>query len=194
MAIRIPSDFRRKLNGGGEFSSQREGFVVLESSELAKKTECKPPLQLSQHSNFMSEVLERGATECLWFVESPRPRALSMLQKAFPSHHILNGSIAGYFKIDRPLICEFWSTFAVADAEAPWQNEQAWGLAGVDDRLPEPESGTFLQRPFWSVEHALKNCNRLTSIFVQAGWFAFVAMRPFESLNQRLRHEFPELD
>ena len=194
MALRSPVDFRIEFKGGGEFSSQQEGFIVVESLKLAKKHELNPSLQLHRHCKFIGDVLERQNGRCFWFVETPSSKALPMLQKHFPNHQLLNGSIAGYFEHNPALVSEFWNTFAENYEAEPWKNEQAWALASVTETMPEPQSQSWMQKPFWSVEHALQNCEKFQSLFVQSGWFGFFAVRPFQNFNESLTREFPNLE
>lgn len=194
MSIKKSTDFRRKFKTGAEFSSKEEGFLVIENLELAKKNERISPLNLSLHCKFICEVLKQCGGECFWFVENPSPKTLTILQNIFPNHNVLNGSISGYFGMEEGLIYAFWNLFEKTYTQMPWQNEQAWGLVSLTEKLPTPQSQSWLQKPFWSVNHVLENHKRLHGVFVQLGWFSFFAVRPFEGLEKLLSNEFPELE
>lgn len=192
MALRLNEDFRYPFRTGGEFSGEASGFLVVESLELAKKEDTSH-LQLSLHVDFICQILRKNGTLCFWLAESPSDRAREGLISLFPEHHFLNGSLSGYFEFDPGLISQFWDLFESVDSVEPWQNEQAWALAKIAEELPTPRSGSILRRPYWSVEHLLKNCENVNSLFVQAGWFAFFAVRPLAEVRALLEKEFPRL-
>lgn len=192
MGVKLNKDFRYPFKNGGEFSGGDSGFLVVESLELPRKDDLSR-LELSLHVDFICTTLELNQRRCFWLVESPSDRALEELRSIFSDHHVLNGSMIGYFEFDRRLIAHFWSAFQAADKTEPWKNEQSWALGNVSDNLPLPKSDSLLQRPYWSVEHILRNCEKVDSLFVQAGWFAFFAVRPFEGVQGLLEQEFPAL-
>jgi hypothetical protein len=190
--VKLNEDFRYRFKNGGEFSGRDSGFLVVESLEVPKKGDLSR-LQLNLHVDFICAVLEVNQQQCFWLAESPSKRAREELTKIFPQHQVLNNSLFGYFNFDRKLISRFWSVFESIDRAEPWKNEAAWVLGDLVEQLPVPESDSFFRRPFWSVEHVLKNCEKINSLFVQSGWFAFVAIRPFDGARALVEREFPEL-
>jgi hypothetical protein len=192
MGVKLNKDFRYAFKNGSEFSGRDSGFLVVESLELPRKDDLSR-LELNLRVDFICTILELNHQRCFWLVESPSDRALEDLRNIFPDHHVLNGSIIGYFEFDRQLIARFWSAFEAADKTEPWKNEQSWALGNVSDNLPMPKSDSLLQRPYWSVEHILRNCEIVNSLFAQAECFAFFAIRPFEGVRALLEQEFPEL-
>jgi hypothetical protein len=185
-------DFRYRFRNGGEFSAKDNGFLVVESLELPRKGDLSR-LELSLHVEFICTVLEMNQKQCFWLVESPSDHTLEDLTGIFPNHYTLNGSVMGYFDFNRELIARFWTAFETADKTEPWKNEESWALGNVTANLPIPKSDSPIQRPYWSVEHILKNCQKINALFVQSGWFAFFAIRPFEQARTLLEREFPEL-
>jgi hypothetical protein len=195
MALHLNEDFRRKLKTGKEFSGQKEGFVFLESFDLSSKKEAVPPLQWWDHLDFIHSVLiHQEQNQCFWFVENPSKQTLADLKYSFSVNEVLNGSISGYFSIDKALICAFWNLHRKAYEQEPWHNEEAWGMAGVSEKLPEPQASSWIQKPYWSVEHALRNSDKLHSIFVQMGWFGFLGLRKSPWATAIIAGEFPHLN
>jgi hypothetical protein len=192
MKAQLNHDFRLPLKSGGEFSSVESGFLVVENMGLPKKREGAEHLQLGQHIDFICAALKRCDGSCFWLVENPSDAASNRLATIFPVHNILNNSVAGYFEFDSELVKSFWLTFETIDRQEPWKNEEAWALATVTEKLPVPQRGSVFQKPYWSVDHLLQNCGMVNSLFVQAGWFAFLAIRPFEGAHETLTREFPE--
>jgi hypothetical protein len=200
MSIKINKDYKINYKDGSEFSSKKLGFLIIESTELAAKNEIEPPLQIYLHIELLCNLLENDSTakepinKCLWLVESPNSKALDMIKKEFPENEILNGSIAGYFNYNRDKIKIFWEIFHEIDKKHPWQNEQAWAIAGITDNIPTPHLKGIIQRPYWSVEHILKHHEKVHSIFVQRGWFAFLAVRNSSVVERIIKQEFPQLE
>src|SRR4051812_13352430 len=127
MAMKLNEDFRYRFKNGGEFSARDSEFLVVESLELPKKGD-PSRLQLSRHVEFICTIMELNQQRCFWLVESPSDRALEDLKSIFPDHHVLNGSVIGYFEFDWQLIARFWAAFEAADKSEPWKNEQSWAL------------------------------------------------------------------
>ncbi|MGI9115829.1 MAG: hypothetical protein ACR2FX_12540 [Chthoniobacterales bacterium] len=192
MALKFNEDFRYPFRDGAGFSGGSSGFLAVESLELAKKEDTSH-LQLSRHVDFICEILQKNGPRCFWLVESPSDRARKDLISLFPEHDLLNGSLSGYLEFDPELISQFWAVFDSVDRVEPWKNEQAWALGNVAEKLPTPRSDSIVRRPYWSVEHVLKNCEKVNTLFVQAGWFAFFAVRPFDGVRAVIERQFPEL-
>ena len=190
--MKLNEDFRYQFKSGCEFSGRDSGFLVVESLELPKKG-VRSRFQLSLHVDFVCTVLELNHQRCFWLAENPSVAALEDLKRAFPDHHILNGSVLGYFDFDRQLIARFWTAFESANQTQPWANEQAWALGGSSGDIPLPEADSLLHRPHWSVEHILKNHDKMNAVFVQAGYFGFFAVRVSDKARLLIEKEFAQL-
>lgn len=192
--MKLSADFRFKYRSGGWFSSRETGFITVEGEEQPRKGETTPALQIHRHASFVTNVMERGGSRCLWVVDCPSDSAGKVLREKFIEHRMISCSLAGYFEPERATIASYWKIFAEHWDREPWNMEQPWALAGISAELPDPPPAkSFLMSSTWSLEHLLKNHDKIDSIFVQMGWFSFFSLRESKYSKEFIFEEFPDL-
>jgi hypothetical protein len=195
MAVKVSSDFRYKLRGQGEFSSDQAGFFFVESTALAEGNETEPPLQMHLHCEFMQQITRVQKSRCLWLVETASKPALALLQKRFPDHQNLGCSIAGYFEPEYGSIRDFWDIRTRLDKVESWNYEQPWALVGVFEKLPDPAFSTRSRRSrVWTLDHVFSNWQKVSAVFVQEGWFAYFGVKRSAQTIKLVIHEFPQFN
>lgn len=195
MTLKISGDFQYgKWNKEPLFSSKDAGWVFIENLHLEKNSEMSSSLRMVDHVDLMQKVMSLQGANCLWVVESASDKATRLLERKFPSHKKSGCSYSGYFRPEYEMLQMFWNMHAMLDASEPWNHEEPWAVVGVTGEIPSPTPTIKeTKKAAYTLDHLFQHHDKMSSIFVQAGWFGYLGVKQSASSLRLLARAFPDL-
>lgn len=195
MPLKISRDFQYgKWNKKPRFSSKDAGWVFIENLHFGKNGERLSPLRMVDHVDLMQEIMSLQGSNCLWLVESASDKAACLLERKFPSHKKSGCSYSGYFRPECEMLQIFWNTHAKLDACEPWNHEEPWAVVGVTGEILSPTPTIAkTEKAACTLDHLFQHHDKMSSIFVQAGWFGYLGVKQSAGSLRLLARAFPDL-